>query len=75
MLKTLWRGWLVVARAIGSVQSRIIMTVVYFVVIGPFALAVRLFSDPLSLKTAASWHWLPRGGATTPSLESVRQQF
>ena len=75
MLKTLWRGWLFVAKKIGEVQSRIILTLVYFVVIGPFALMVRLFSDPLCLRRDPSWHRLAQDGQSAPSLSSARQQF
>jgi hypothetical protein len=75
MVKALWRGWRVVARTIGYVQSRLILTLVYFMVIAPFALAVRLFSDPLGLRRAISWHWLPAESTSTSNLESVRQQF
>ncbi len=75
MLKALWRGWLVVAKKIGEFQSRVILSLVYIVVIAPFALAVRLFSDPLGLRSAPSWHWLSRDSQSSPNLDSVRQQF
>ncbi len=74
MLQVFLRGWLVVARKIGYLQSRILLTLVYFFVIAPFALAVRLFSDPLRLRGAPSWCSIPRGDKSTPSLDSVRQQ-
>lgn len=75
MLKTLWRGWLVVARTIGAVQSRLILTLVYFVFMAPFALGVRLFSDPLGLRTGPSWHSPPSDRSSGPDLGSARQQF
>jgi hypothetical protein len=75
MLKALWRGWLTVAKKIGRVQSQLILTLIYFVILAPFALAVRLFLDPMDLRGTRSWRW-PQGGAhSTPSLDSVRQQF
>ena len=75
MFKTLWRGWLVVSRKIGYFQSQLLLALIYFVVIAPFALAVRLFSDPLRLRGAPSWRWLPREDLSASSLNSVRQQF
>jgi hypothetical protein len=74
MLKTLWRGWLVVARTIGHVQSFIILSLVYFVVMAPFAVVVRLFSDPLDAKEADSWQRLPAGDESMASLNSMRLQ-
>ena len=75
VLKRLWSGWLCVARTLGYVQSLLILTLVYFVVIAPFALAVRFFLDPLCLRRAPSWHSLPQEGRSPPTLNSVRQQF
>jgi saxitoxin biosynthesis operon SxtJ-like protein len=75
MARALWRIWLVLVRKVGYLQSQLILTLVYFVVIAPFALAVRLFSDPLGLRRAPVGHWLPADRASTPDLGSVRQQF
>lgn len=74
MLRALWRAWLVLARRIGRFQSLLILSFVYFVVIAPFALVVRLFSDPLGLRTARSWHWLPLGDESMASLDAMRLQ-
>ena len=75
VLRRLWNGWLVVARKIGHVQSQVILTLVYFVVIAPFALAVRLFTDPLGLRSAPAWHDPARPGGGAATVDSVRQQF
>ena len=76
MLRALWRGWLVVAKKIGQLQSFLILTLVYFVVIAPFAVATRLLGDPLGLLAGPAWRAPERrpGGATTP-LGVARQQF
>ncbi len=74
MIKALWGRWLLVAKKIAYVQSLFIMTVVYFVVLGPFALAIRFFSDPLGLRGAPSWQPVARGREPA-SLASIRQQF
>ena len=52
MLRKLWTQWLVLARKIGKFQSRIILTVFYFVIVTPFGLGVRLFADPLRIRRA-----------------------
>lgn len=75
MLRALWRGWLVVARKIGQLQSFLVLGLAYFVFIAPFALAVRLSSDPLGLREAPTWRWLPRGKESAASLSLMRQQF
>ena len=47
----------------GSMVSRFFLTVLYFVVLGPFALLYQLFADPLRLKrpSQGNWNdWTPR---------------
>lgn len=44
----------------GSMVSRVFLTVLYFVVLGPFALVYQLFADPLHLKQRGSrGNWTP----------------
>jgi hypothetical protein len=77
MLKALWRKWLVVAHAIGRFNSHIIMMLVYFVFMTPFAMAVRWFADPLRLRAEPGWQPLPVSTvspAPTP-LDLARRQF
>lgn len=50
MLRKLGSHWLVLARKIGQFQSRIMLTVFYFVFVTPFGLGVRLFADPLHVR-------------------------
>ncbi len=60
MLRKLWSHWLTLARKIGQFQSRIILTLFYFVFVTPFGLGVRLFADPLHIKRR-SLHGAPSG--------------
>jgi hypothetical protein len=39
-----------VAHVIGNVQARVLLTLFYFVVVPPFALIVKLATDPLGLR-------------------------
>ena len=43
-------GWMKFGHAIGNVNARILLTLLYAIVILPFGLAVRLFSDSLHMK-------------------------
>lgn len=73
MLKTFGRIWLLVGRKIAYFQSWLIVALVYFVFVAPFALAVRFFKDPLNLRGMASWHWFPQGDR--PTLDWLKRQF
>ena len=68
----LWRAWKALATRIGHFQSRLILVVLYFVVVGPLATIVRLVGDPLGLKRRGST-WTTRERAV--SMESARRQF
>ena len=46
-VKRLWAAWKKIAHAIGNFQARILLTVIYAVLLLPFGLAVRAFSDSL----------------------------
>ncbi len=49
-LKNFWAAWTRLAKKIGNFQARVILTIMYVVVLLPFGLMVRLFSDPLRIK-------------------------
>jgi hypothetical protein len=75
MLHTLWERWKVIARKIGDVQSRVMLVVFYFLILAPFGLAVRAFSDPLQLKQRSFSGWLPKERKTTAPWDRARRQF
>ncbi|HZP24498.1 MAG TPA: hypothetical protein VFB04_13690 [Terriglobales bacterium] len=69
---TLKAGWNKFGRAIGNFNARVLLTLLYAIVILPFGLAVRLFSDSLhSKKRPESWFDHP---ATPNTLEEAHRQ-
>lgn len=75
MLRKLWDRWLVLARKIGKFQSRIILTLFYFVIVLPFGLAVRLLADPLHIRRRApdDTAWLSRTTRDVELADAQRQ--
>ena len=66
--------WKAIANAIGNVQAKILLTVVYFVVIPPFALVVKLFMDPLALRESRDTsYWRSRPAPGRSDLPGRRQ--
>jgi hypothetical protein len=49
-LKRAWQAWKDLAHKIGNFQARVLLTIFYGVLVLPFGLAARLFSDPLRIK-------------------------
>jgi hypothetical protein len=50
MLKRAWQAWKTIAHKIGNFRARILLTLFYAVLVFPFGIVVRLFSDPLRIK-------------------------
>jgi hypothetical protein len=50
MLKRAWQAYKRLAHTIGNFQARVLLTLLYVVLVLPFGIAVRLFSDPLRIK-------------------------
>ena len=67
MFRRLWAGWKRIGRKIGDFQSRLLLSLFYFVVIAPFALGIRWGADPLAIKprTPKGWRLRPRGAGVT----------
>ena len=73
--RRLWQGWKRVAKKIGELQARVLLSVFYFVLVWPFALAVKWVSDPLAIKPGAQCGWRPKAGGAGEGLERARRQF
>ena len=75
ILRKLWAGWKRVAEKIVRVQTLILLSLLYVVLILPFGILASLFGDPLGIRRAAgSSLWRSRG--TPPAdLDAARRQF
>jgi hypothetical protein len=75
VIRRLWEYWKVVAHKIGNFQSRVLLTLFYFLILAPFGLGVKLFSDPLSLKRNQHSHWFQKDTPTATTWDQARRQF
>jgi hypothetical protein len=57
----------------GSMLSRVLLTVLYFLVLGPFAIFYRLCADPLRIRRPARGNWTP-WKAGNETLTQARRQ-
>ena len=75
ILKKLWFTWHLFALRMGGFQGRIILTVFFFLFVTPFALMIRIFSDPLRIRNRKpETHWVERIESKL-NLEHFRRQF
>jgi len=73
--RRLWEGWKRIARKIGDFQARALMTLFYFVILGPLALVLRWRSDPLAIKPGTTRGWGHREARDGPQMLQARRQF
>lgn len=73
--KNLWETWKEFSRKMGAFQSRMLLSFIFFILIFPFALIVKIFSDPLNLKIRkGETFWQERKGSSS-NLEDYKRQF
>jgi hypothetical protein len=71
----LWEAWKAYAHRAGSYQSRVLLTLVYLLVLGPASMLGRAFGTRLiDLRSGGASTWVARG-TTEKSLDALRRQF
>lgn len=63
LAKLVYRGWMIFAKALGFVNTRILLTLFFYLVITPIGLLLRLFGkNPLNLRLdpEAKTYWSPK---------------
>jgi hypothetical protein len=74
MVRKLWERWKHVARKLGDFQARVLMTLFYFVILGPLAMVLRWRSDPLAIKATAPRGWCDREARVGGPMAHARRQ-
>jgi len=72
--RRVWSHWRQVAHAVGVVQTRFFMLVIYALVVVPTGFLMRLSRDPLHLRKPEHGNWTPTHDRAR-SVEAARQQF
>jgi len=74
-IKKLWHTWNNFSKRMGGFQSKIILSLFFFIFVSPIAIAVKIFSDPLNIKyKTTKSHWLTKKEIKA-DLEQSRRQF
>lgn len=71
----LWGRWKTFARKVGIFQSRMILSIFYFLVIPPFAAITKIFSDPLELNKSGPAKWHPKEAGQEDFFQKSKRQF
>lgn len=72
--RRVWDHWKQVAHAVGVVQTRFVMLVIYVIAVVPTGLLMRLSRDPLHLRAPEHGNWTPVR-QNERSVDAARRQF
>ena len=75
MLRALWEAWKRLGRRLADYQVRGLLIVFYFLILAPFALAVRWKSDPLGIKGTHDPGWESTPAKQIGPMDEARRQF
>jgi hypothetical protein len=75
LLRSFWQRWKRTAKRIGDIQARVLLTVFYFVLLAPFSLVLRRWSDPLAIKADTAKGWRSRETGDGSAKEQATRQF
>ena len=59
--------------AAGTVQMTILLSIIYWVVIPPMAIPLKLFGDPLNFRASRHVGWQPRSAVADMTAAMTRQ--
>ncbi len=61
MIKKIYHFWIKFGEVLSWIWTRVILTIVYFVVLGPISVIMKIFGkNPLNFKFEKNTYWLPR---------------
>jgi len=75
LLKIIWARWKVIAHKFATLQARVMLTFFYFAILAPFAVGLKLASDPLRLRTPAGGGWMHRDTHPGDAWAFARRQY
>ena len=75
MLRRAWQRWKAIAHAIGAFQSRVMLNLFFFLILAPFAIGVKLLSDPLRITRQRRSHWYDKETNPATRWDHARRQF
>jgi len=73
-VNALWQGWKRIAKRFGEIQARGFLSLFYFTVLTPFALAVR-WADPLAIKSRSQRGWRLVDDSQSEPMQRAGRQF
>ena len=74
ILRNIWKSWKRISRIIGVFESRLILTIFYFIFLLPAGIIFSLFQDPLKIKHPNKSTWIGKK-SQSETLEEMKRQY
>ena len=74
LLKKVGQKWLKFAHIVANIQIVLALTLIYWLLLAPMAVVLKLVSDPLTLRQPRRPEWKLRRSSPS-TLEGMRKQF
>ena len=74
ILKKIWKRWVKIAHVIGVFQSKLILTIFYFLILSPAGIIFTLFKDGLGLKKSPKSKWVLKD-KQAQTIEELKEQY
>jgi len=71
----LWNRWKKISAKILDKEAGLILSILYFVLVAPFALILKTFADPLNLKSKSNSFWFEKETDNVSGLEALKRQY
>ena len=75
LLKAIWEGWKRLAHRIGVFNTKLLLFLFYYLLLGPLSLTVRLFQRDMLGKTIQEGSLYRAAETATQDAERARRQF
>ena len=74
MLRRFWAKWIRIAEVIGNINMAVILTVIFFIIVGLMAVPFKILADPLRTKKNSGSNWHKRS-SDDDVLNSMKNQY
>jgi len=71
----IWKFWKQINNKLIDKESSLLLSLLYFILIGPFACVYKLFSDPFNLKIESQSFWFVKNSENIQTLKKLQNQF
>jgi hypothetical protein len=74
-MKKYWNKWKVISNKLLDKEATIVLTILYIILVAPFATIYKIFSDPLNIKLDRWSFWFKKETSEIPDIESLKKQY